>query len=184
MQRQVDRWTRQYRASATGTIDAMDRLIEWLPAHLPPQAGVAIVHGDFRLDNVVFHATEPRIAAVLDWELSTLGDPLVDFAYHCLTWRIPLGTQRTLAGVELAPLGIPTEDEHLAAYCRHTGRNLDEARAHWPYHLAFNMIRLAAIQQGVARRALDGNAANARAAAAGARAQATAEAGWAIVRGA
>ena len=99
VQRQVDRWTRQYRASATGTIDAMDRLIEWLPAHLPPQAGVAIVHGDFRLDNVVFHATEPRIAAVLDWELSTLGDPLVDFAYHCLTWRIPLGTQRTLAGV-------------------------------------------------------------------------------------
>ena len=184
VQRQVDRWTRQYRASATGTIDAMDRLIEWLPAHLPPQAGVAIVHGDFRLDNVVFHATEPRIAAVLDWELSTLGDPLVDFAYHCLTWRIPLGTQRTLAGVELAPLGIPTEDEHLAAYCRHTGRNLDEARAHWPYHLAFNMFRLAAIQQGVARRALDGNAANARAAAAGARAQATAEAGWAIVRGA
>lgn len=178
--RQVERWTRQYRASETLRLDAMERLIEWLPAHVPPQSDTRIVHGDYRLDNVVLHATEPRVVAVLDWELSTLGDPLVDYAYHCLTWRIRLGTQRTLVGVDLPSLGIPTEAEHLADYCRCSGRALDQAQAHWPYYLAFNMFRLAAIQQGVAKRALDGNAANARAQAAGARAVATAGAGWAI----
>ncbi len=182
VQRQVARWTKQYRASQTQPIDAMERLIEWLPAHVPPQLGRGIVHGDFRLDNVVLHATEPRIVAVLDWELATLGEPLADFAYHCLTWRIALGTQRTLAGVDLAPLGIPSEAEHLAAYCRRTGIDEAEAAARWPAYLALNLFRLAAIQQGVARRALDGNAANARAQAAGARAQATAEAGCAVLR--
>jgi len=182
LERQIARWTRQYRAAETRRIEAMDRLIDWLPAHLPPQSGQGIVHGDYRLDNLVLHATEPRIVAVLDWELSTLGDPLVDFAYHCLTWRIPLGTRRTLAGVDLAPLGIPTEAEHLAAYCRRMGIDLDVAMARWPGDLALNMFRLAAIQQGIARRAADGNAANARAVAAGDRAQATAEAGWAVLR--
>ncbi|MFT3820845.1 MAG: phosphotransferase family protein [Rubrivivax sp.] len=182
MQRQVARWTQQYRASQTRTIEAMERLIDWLPAHVPPQLGSGIVHGDFRLDNVVLHTTEPRIVAVLDWELATLGEPLADFAYHCLTWRIPLGTQRTLAGVDLRPLGIPTEAEHLAAYCRRMGIDPADAAARWPAYLALNLFRLAAIQQGVARRALDGNAANARAQAAGERAQATAEAGWAVLR--
>ena len=179
--RQVARWTKQYRASETRRIEAMERLIEWLPGHLPPQLGHGIVHGDFRLDNVVLHASEPRIVAVLDWELATLGEPLADFAYHCLTWRIALGTQRTLAGVDLAPLGIPTEAEHLAAYCRRSGVDADEAAARWPVYLAFNLFRLAAIQQGVARRAVEGNAANARAKAAGERAQATAEMGWAVL---
>ena len=178
--RQVERWTRQYRASETGRLEPMERLIEWLPAHVPPQTATSIVHGDYRLDNVVLHPTEPRVIAVLDWELSTLGDPLVDYAYHCLTWRIALGTQRTLVGVDLPSLGIPTEAEHLADYCRQSGRSLDEAQAHWRYYLAFNMFRLAAIQQGVAKRALGGNAANSRALAAGARAAATAETGWAI----
>ena len=182
VQRQIERWTKQYRAAETRRIDAMERLIDWLPAHLPTQSGQGIVHGDYRLDNLVLHATEPRVVAVLDWELSTLGDPLVDFAYHCLTWRIPLGTRRTLAGVELAPLGIPGEAEHLAAYCRRMDIDLDIATARWPGDLALNMFRLAAIQQGIARRALDGSAANSRALAAGERAQATAEAGWAVLR--
>lgn len=175
--RQLDRWTRQYRASETARIDAMERLIDWLPAHVPPQEATSIVHGDFRLDNLVFHASEPRLVAVLDWELSTLGDPLVDLAYHCLAWRLQLGTHRTLAGLDALPEGIPTEALHVADYCRASGR-ADAAIAHWNYHLAFNMFRLAAIQQGVARRALDGNAANSRAAAVAARVQATAEAGW------
>ena len=182
VQRQIERWTRQYRATETRRVDAMERLIEWLPVHVPPPLGHGIVHGDYRLDNLVLHPTEPRIVAVLDWELSTLGDPLVDFAYHCLTWRIPLGTRRTLAGVDLAPLGIPTEAEHLAAYCRRSGIDAGTAAARWPGDLALNMFRLAAIQQGIARRAVDGNAANSRAVAAGERAQATAEAGWAVLR--
>jgi len=177
VQRQLERWTRQYRASETARIDAMERLIDWLPAHVPAQASTTLVHGDFRLDNLVFHATEPRIVAVLDWELSTLGDPLVDFAYHCLSWRLQLGTHRTLAGVDPLPDGIPGEAEHVADYCRASGRRQAHI-PHWSYHLAFNMFRLAAIQQGVARRALDGNAANSRAAEVAARVRATAEAGW------
>ncbi|WP_256856576.1 phosphotransferase [Variovorax sp. KK3] len=185
VERQLDRWTRQYRASETARIDAMERLIEWLPAHVPAQESTQLVHGDFRLDNLVFHAHEPRIVAVLDWELSTLGDPLVDFAYHCLSWRLQLGTHRTLAGLEPLPEGIPTEAQHVADYCRASGRAVGLGGApiaHWHYHLAFNMFRLAAIQQGVARRALDGNAANSKAAAVAARVQTTAETGWAAAK--
>jgi aminoglycoside phosphotransferase (APT) family kinase protein len=177
VERQIERWTRQYRASETGRIEAMERLIDWLPAHVPPQESTSLVHGDFRLDNLVFHADEPRIVAVLDWELSTLGDPLVDFAYHCLSWRLQLGTHRTLAGIDPLPEGIPTEAGHVADYCRASGR--DPARIpHWNYRHAFNMFRLAAIQQGVARRALDGSAASSRAQAVARRVRATAEAGW------
>lgn len=183
VERQIERWSRQYRASETARIEAMERLIDWLPAHVPPQESTSLVHGDFRLDNLVFHPSEPRIVAVLDWELSTLGDPLVDFAYHCLAWRLQLGTHRTLAGLDALPEGIPTEAQHVADYCRASGR-ADARIAHWHYHLAFNMFRLAAIQQGVARRALDGNAANSRTAAVAARVRATAEAGWAAVKAA
>lgn len=182
VERQVERWSKQYRASETQPIAAMDALIDWLPAHAPAQAATSLVHGDYRLDNVVFHATEPRIVAVLDWELSTLGDPLVDLAYHCMSWHIPLGTHRTLAGVDLAPLGIPSEAEHVAAYCARRGVGDDGRIPHWPFYLAFNMFRLAAIQQGVARRALGGNAANSRAAAVAERVAATAAAGWAMAR--
>ena len=177
VERQIERWTRQYRASETGRIDAMERLIDWLPAHVPTQESTSLVHGDFRLDNLVFHATGPRIVAVLDWELSTLGDPLVDFAYHCLSWRLQLGTHRTLAGIHPLPEGIPGEAEHVADYCRASGRD-PAGIPHWNYRHAFNMFRLAAIQQGVARRALDGNAANSRAQAVAQRVQATAETGW------
>jgi len=182
VQRQVERWTRQYRASAMQPIAAMERLIEWLPAHVPAQQGCSLVHGDFRLDNVIFHASEPRIVAVLDWELSTVGDPLVDFAYHCMTWRLALGTHRTLAALNPLPAGIPTEAEHVAAYCARSARGRGGAIEHWAYYLAFNMFRLAAIQQGIARRAAEGNAANSRAAAAAGRAAATAEAGWALAQ--
>jgi aminoglycoside phosphotransferase (APT) family kinase protein len=179
VRRQLVRWTRQYRASQTQSIPAIENLIAWLGERVPPQDATTMVHGDYRLDNVVLHPTEPRIVAVLDWELSTLGDPLVDFAYHCLTWHLALGTHRTLAGVDLAPLGIPDEDAYVALYGQHSGSDPDRIREHWPFYMAFNMFRLAAIQQGVARRALDGNAANSRARDVAARVVATAEAGWA-----
>ncbi len=174
--RQIDRWSKQYRASETERIEAMDKLIEWLPANVPPGEETSIVHGDYRIDNVVFHPTEARILAVLDWELSTLGHPLADFAYHCMTWRMPEGPHgRGLAGVDCAPLGIPTEREYVAMYCRKTGR---EGIANFEYYLAFNMFRLAAILQGVMARALQGNAASADALAAGGRTRAIAEEGW------
>lgn len=178
VQRQLDRWTRQYRASETTPLPAMENLISWLGERVPPQDTTTLVHGDYRLDNVVWHPVEPRIVAVLDWELATLGDPLVDFAYHCMTWHLALGTHRTLAGVELAPLGIPDEDAYVALYARHSGRDVDHIRGHWAFYLAFNMFRMAAIQQGVARRALDGSAANSRAREVAKRVAATAEAGW------
>lgn len=174
--RQIDRWGKQYRASETERIEAMDRLIGWLPANVPPGEETSIVHGDYRIDNVVFHPTQPRILAVLDWELSTLGHPLADFAYHCMTWRMPEGPHgRGLAGVDCASLGIPTEREYVAMYCGQTGR---DGIANFEYYLAFNMFRLAAILQGVMARALQGNAASADALDAGRRTRAIAEEGW------
>jgi len=174
--RQIDRWSRQYRASETERIEAMDRLIEWLPANVPPGDETSIVHGDYRIDNVVFDPAEPRILAVLDWELSTLGHPLADFAYHCMTWRMPEGAHaRGLAGADFAALGIPTEREYVAMYCRRTGRDRID---HFEYYLAYNMFRLAAILQGVMARALQGNAASAEALEAGRRTRAIAEEGW------
>jgi len=174
--RQIDRWSRQYRASETEGIHSMDNLIEWLPENIPPGEETSIVHGDYRIDNVIFHPTEPRILAVLDWELSTLGHPLADFAYHCMTWRMPEGAHgRGLAGVDLAALGIPAEREYIARYCRLTGR---ESIPHFEYYLAYNMFRLAAILQGVKARALQGNAASAEALSAGGRTRAIADEGW------
>jgi aminoglycoside phosphotransferase (APT) family kinase protein len=175
--RQVERWTRQYRASETERIAAMDNLTEWLPANIPPGDETAIVHGDYRLDNVIFHPTEPRILAVLDWELSTLGHPLVDFAYHCLPWRLPVGEVRGLAGLNLIELGIPSEAEYLAKYCERTRRE-GVAAATWEYYVAFNLFRLAGILQGIAARALQGNASSADAIAMGKRARPMAELAW------
>jgi aminoglycoside phosphotransferase (APT) family kinase protein len=173
--RQIDRWSRQYRASETERIEAMDRLIEWLPGNIPPGEETSIVHGDYRIDNAVFHPAEPRILAVLDWELSTLGHPLADFAYHCMTWRMPEGPHaRGLAGIDLAAFGIPTEREYVATYCKRTGRDRID---HFEYYLAYNMFRLAAILQGVMARALQGNAASAQALDAGRRTRAIAEEG-------
>jgi aminoglycoside phosphotransferase (APT) family kinase protein len=173
--RQIDRWTRQYRASETERMPEMDRLIEWLPGAIPAGDETSVVHGDYRLDNLVFHPTEPRILAILDWELSTLGHPLADFSYHCMSWHIPPAQFRGIAGLDLARLGIPAEAEYIAAYCRRTGRARIE---HWDFYLAYNMFRLAAILQGIMKRALDGTAASREALDAGKRARPMAELGW------
>jgi aminoglycoside phosphotransferase (APT) family kinase protein len=182
LERQVSRWTRQYLASDAPPIEAMQRLIEWLPAHLPPPNEVRIVHGDLRLDNFIFDPVEPRVLAVLDWELSTLGDPLVDFAYSTLTWRMPAGGFRGLDGIDIAALGIPSEAEYISDYCRRRGRALgaDGLPAHWSTYLVFNLFRLAAILQGVAARALAGNAASAKATEMGKQAIPLAELAWRI----
>ncbi|HXP29683.1 MAG TPA: phosphotransferase [Stellaceae bacterium] len=177
VRRQIDRWSRQYRASETEPIPAMDRLIAWLPENVPEEEATAIVHGDYRLDNMVFHPHEPRILAVLDWELSTLGNPLSDFAYHVMPWRLGPESYRGLLGMDPA-LGIPGEAEYRALYCRRTGR---EAIPHWDFYMAYNMFRLAAILQGIMGRVVEGTAANPRAREAGARAKALAQAGWAQV---
>jgi aminoglycoside phosphotransferase (APT) family kinase protein len=173
--RQIARWSRQYRASETEKIEAMDRLIAWLPENIPAGDETAVVHGDFRMDNLIFHPAEPRILAVLDWELSTLGHPLADFSYHCMNWHIPPGQFRGIAGLDLAALGIPDEAAYVAAYCRRTGR---KAIANWDFYLAYNLFRIAAILQGVMKRALDGTAASAAALDAGRRARPLAELGW------
>jgi aminoglycoside phosphotransferase (APT) family kinase protein len=178
--RQISRWTRQYRASETETIEAMDNLIAWLPQHIPAGDETRIVHGDFRLDNLVFHPSEPRVLAVLDWELSTLGHPLPDFGYLCMTWRFPPEPFRGLAGLDLEGLGIPSEAEYVASYCRRVGRESMPAEE-WEYYMALNMFRLAAILQGVLARALQGNASNPRALETGRRARPLSETAWRLV---
>jgi len=155
--RQVNRWSKQYRASETETIPAMDALIEWLPENLPPDRPAALLHGDFRLDNLIFHPSEPRVIATLDWELSTIGDPLADFAYHMLTWHLPAHPFRGLGGLDLAALNIPNADAHWAAYQNLTGTT-DVSQAHWNVYLAYNLFRVAAIRQGIMRRVVDGTA--------------------------
>ena len=175
IERQISRWIKQYRASETEHIEAMENLIKWLPENIPPSDETTIVHGDYRLDNVIFHPSEPRILAVLDWELSTLGHPLADFAYHCMTWRLVPGEFRGIGGVDLKRLGIPTEEEYVEMYCRRTGRS---AIPNWDFYLAYNMFRLAGILQGIMGRVKDGTAASAHAAEQGKRARPMAEAGW------
>lgn len=170
--RQIDRWSKQYVAANTGEVPEMDRLMEWLPANLPPGDETAIAHGDFRLGNLIFHPEEPRVVAVLDWELSTIGHPLADLAYNCIPWRLPVAMEG-LVGSD--PPGIPGEAEYVAAYCRRTGRagvpELD-------FFVVFSLFRWAAIAAGVYRRALDGNAADARAMTIGNKFRALAEAAW------
>ncbi|CAN5423113.1 phosphotransferase [soil metagenome] len=178
--RQIGRWTAQYRASETEKIDAMDSLIEWLPQHIPADDSTALVHGDYRLDNLVFHATEPRVVAVLDWELSTLGHPMADFAYHAMAWDSPQGERRGLAGADLAALGIPSADAYLRSYCERVGVALPTA-GDWNFYLAYNLFRGAGICQGIMKRALDGSASSEHAFEAGRRTRAIAEAGWARV---
>jgi aminoglycoside phosphotransferase (APT) family kinase protein len=180
IERQVARWTQQYRASETETIDAVERLIDWLPRHIPADEETGIVHGDFRLDNAIFHAREPRILAVLDWELSTLGHPLVDLAYLCTRYHLSAEQFRGLAGLDCAALQIPSEAECVADYCRRRGR-APVAPREWTYYLAFNMFRLTGILQGVLARALQGNASSATALEAGRRARPLAEQAWALV---
>lgn len=154
-ERQIGRWSKQYLASKTEEIEAMDRLMDWLPKNIPEQKKTVIVHGDFRLGNMLIHPTEPRIVAVLDWELSTLGDGLADLGYICQDYHGESYEDRGLAGADLEALGIPTEEEMVAEYCRHAGiGEIDN----WPFYLIYNMFRSAAIIQGVYKRGVDGNA--------------------------
>jgi aminoglycoside phosphotransferase (APT) family kinase protein len=179
LQRQFARWSKQYRLSETMPIPAMDQLMEWLPGRLPESDENRIVHGDLRLDNMLIHPTEPRVVAVLDWELSTLGDPLSDFGNNVLAWHLEPDLFRGLAGTDLAALGIPTEAEYVAIYSRRAGR---EPGPDWGIYIVFNLFRLAAIVQGIAKRSLEGTAANAAAAALGAKARPIAERGWEIAQ--
>ncbi|MEO7854631.1 MAG: phosphotransferase family protein, partial [Rubrivivax sp.] len=182
LQRQIGRWSKQYLASITQPIAAMDKLMEWLPAHLPASARsetASIVHGDYRLDNMIFHATESRVLALLDWELSTLGNPLADFTYHCMTWHFEPASGRGLEGLDLAALGIPSLDEYIAMYCERSGLvDADVLRADWAFYMAYNQFRGAAISQGIAKRVEAGTAASAHARKAGAGAALRAEKAW------
>ena len=173
--RQVARWSRQTLESTIAVPAALRRLIDWLPSHLPQNEASAVVHGDYRLDNLVLHPTEPRIIAVLDWELSTLGDPIADLAYQCMSWHIPAALWRGIGGLDLASLGIPSEAAYLARYTEATGR---DPASSWNFYLAFNLFRVAAIMHGIAQRAADGSAASADAAETGAKAGLLAEIGW------
>jgi aminoglycoside phosphotransferase (APT) family kinase protein len=179
--RQIDRWTRQYKASETEKIDAMDKLIEWLPHNIPQGDDTSIVHGDYRLDNMIFHPAEPRILAVLDWELSTLGHPLADFSYHCMSWHIPQGQFRGIGGLDLESLGIPSEEEYIAKYCERTGRTI--RREDFTFYLAYNMFRMAGILQGIMKRYVDGTASSEQALKSGQAARPMAEMGWRYASG-
>ena len=180
VRRQVELWTKQYRATEGDRIEAMERLIEWLPGRIPAEQPGRIFHGDLRLDNMIFHPTEPRVIALLDWELSTLGDPLADFAYHAMVWRVGADLFRGFGDLDRAAMGIPEEGDYVARYCARTGRT---AIPDWDFYLAFSMFRLAAILQGVWKRAQDGQASSADAADVGARARPLAEIGWSVVEG-
>jgi aminoglycoside phosphotransferase (APT) family kinase protein len=179
--RQIERWIKQYKASETEKIDAMDKLIEWLPDNIPPGDDTSIVHGDFRLDNMIFHPTEPRILAVLDWELSTLGHPLADFSYHCMSWHITPGQFRGIAGLDIQALGIPSQDEYIAKYCERTGKTI--RKEDFNFYLAYNMFRLAGILQGIMKRYVEGTAASEQALKAGQAARPMAEMGWSYASG-
>ncbi|MCX7312222.1 MAG: phosphotransferase family protein [Alphaproteobacteria bacterium] len=181
--RQVDRWSKQYRASETQSIDEMERLIEWLPAHIPPAGPVRLVHGDYRLDNMIFAKESPRVLAVLDWELSTLGDALADFSYHLMAWHMPpddtgAGTG-SLVGFDLAALGIPSAAEYVEMYCARTGL---DPRPHLPVYLAYNFFRIAAILQGIAGRVRDGTATSEHAPAKAQMVRPLAETAWRFAR--
>jgi aminoglycoside phosphotransferase (APT) family kinase protein len=182
-ERQIGRWSRQYVASITQPIPEMDQLIQWLPQNIPAMARdekmVSVVHGDYRLDNLMFDAHEARVVAVLDWELSTLGHPLADFSYHCMAWNIPSGTFRGIGGLDLAALGIPSEDEYIGWYCEHTGLVTPaQLKQDWNFYMAYNMFRIAAILQGIGKRVEAGTASSAQALSSAAGAKPLAELAW------
>lgn len=177
LERQIKRWSAQYRASEIQPIAEMDALIEWLPRHIPGSSRTAIIHGDYRLDNLAFAHQEPRVIGVLDWELSTLGDPAADFAYHCLGFHSDPATFRGIAGLDLKQLGIPSEAEYVDLYVRRTGIDCGE---HWNFYMAFSLFKIAAILQGVAKRASEGIASSEHAHEIGAKARIRAAQGWAV----
>ena len=175
VQRQIDRWSRQCRALTVPLDDEMRKLMDWLPTQLPPGDETTLVHGDYRIDNLVFHPTEARVIGVLDWELSTLGHPLADLAYHCMAWNVPPALWRGMGGLDLPALGIPTEAQYLADYRAATGRDV---QGHWSFYMAYNLFRMAAILYGIAQRAADGSAASADAEETGRKAGPLARLGW------
>jgi len=182
-ERQIGRWSKQYTASITQPIPEMDQLMIWLPEHIPAsgrdESMVSVVHGDYRLDNLMFHPTDPRILAVLDWELSTIGHPLADFSYHCMAWHIPPGAFRGIGGLDLKSLGIPTEAQYIRLYCERTGLTTPEVlKADWNFYLAYNMFRIAAILQGIAKRVENGTASSAQAVKSAAGARPLAQMAW------
>ncbi len=182
-ERQIGRWSRQYQASITQPIPEMEQLMAWLPQHIPAMARdarlVSIVHGDFRLDNLMFDPLLPKVVAVLDWELSTLGHPLADFSYHCMAWHIPAGLFRGMGGLDLAALGIPSEEEYIRRYCERTGlATPEQLRADWNFYLAYNLFRIAAILQGIAKRVQTGTASSAQALSSAAGARPLAQLAW------
>ena len=181
--RQIDRWSRQFEASRTDPMPDMDALTAWLKERRPPADEVSIVHGDFRLPNLMLHPTEPRVIAILDWELGTLGHPLSDLAYNCMPYRMPYDEKalKGMTGLDLAALGIPSEADHIAAYCRRTGRDGIPDMA---FFQAFSFFRLAAICQGVYARGLAGNASSLDALEVGAKAPRLAQIGWEIAQAA
>ena len=181
--RQIERWSKQYRASELEHIDSMEQLIDWLPRHVPPDEPARITHGDFRIDNLIFDRDEIRIRAVIDWELATLGNAFSDFAYHCMPYRMPDALRKGLAGLDLAPLGIPSEREYVAKYLERTGRAAEPAPGAFDFYIAFNLFRLASILQGVAARARLGNASSEHATEAGSLTRPIADLGWAQARG-
>lgn len=176
--RQIHRWTTQYRASETERLEAMERLIAWMPEHIPPDDETTLVHGDYRLGNMILDPAAPRVAAVLDWELSTLGHPMGDLAYHCIPYHLSREVFEGFAGEPL-PAGVPAEADYLAAYCRRTGR---PGLPHWEFYVAFAIFRLAAIAQGIMGRVLAGTANDPNARTRGARARPLAGAAWAIIQ--
>lgn len=180
--RQISRWSKQYVSSEIDKIDAMDRLMAWLPENIPDDESSAVVHGDFRMDNLIIHPGEPRVVAVLDWELSTIGHPLGDFTYHLMAWRMPeIGIGSTgLKGKDLTRLGVPSEDEYVRAYCERTGRR--QGISNRDFYSAYNFFRLAAILQGIAGRVRDGTAASAHADKAAKAVAPLAEIGWEFAR--
>jgi aminoglycoside phosphotransferase (APT) family kinase protein len=178
LRRQLRRWTQQYQAAQTETIEAMDHLIAWLPDRLPEEEETSIVHGDFRLENMIFHPTEPRVLAMVDWELSTLGSPLTDLAYNCLPYYFDDDQRGSLEHLNDVRYGIPSEDEYLAWYCAKTGR---DTIPHWKFYVVFSLWRLAAIVQGVYKRGLDGNASSPEAITRGEQVKQLAAIAWALV---
>ena len=178
--RQISRWGKQYKASETEKIEAMDNLLDWLPAHLPANDETVLVHGDYRLDNMIFHASEPRVLGIIDWEISTLGDPLAELAYLCMLWRTPRDWGG-LAGHDLAAHGLPAEREMVACYCDLSGRAVPDP-ALWEFYMAYNLFRVSCIRQGVYARSLDGTASNIRAAESGKLVRPAADLAWKLVR--
>ncbi|MBY0497025.1 MAG: phosphotransferase [Cyanobacteria bacterium] len=176
--RQIGRWSQQYVAARTDEIVSMDRLMEWLPAHVPPGDDTAIVHGDYRIENLIFHPTEPRVVAIVDWELATLGHPLADLAYNCLTYHLPAEALGLVEATDDDRSGMPDEAAYVAIYCERSGRS---SIPHWNFYLAFSMFRLASILQGVYARGLQGNAASSFALQRGAAARLIADRAWQLV---